>query len=168
MEISRWWSEARRSTESSKVSPMGMDSCSACSIPVRATPSKPTAEMESTMVGRRATSACRRTPTAAANADPDGDGRNNFFEFLSGFDPTSAASFFRFAVIGFSGPSVLDFRLNKVIPGRTYTLRESPNLIAPFVPVGSFSVSSEETNKLVQDTAAPAGRNFYQIEIAKP
>ncbi len=105
---------------------------------------------------------------AAPTADPDFDGRNNRFEFLSGFLPTDPASFFRFTITGFSAANVMDFRVNKAIPGRTYTLQESPNLTAPFVPVGSFSVNAEETNKLVQDTGAPSGQNFYRIEIAKP
>lgn len=106
--------------------------------------------------------------SAAPTADPDGDGRNNRLEFLSGFTPTNPASAFQFTITGFSSANVMNFRLNKVIPGRTYTLKESPNLTSPFTPVGSFSVPSEETNKLVQDTTAPGNANFYRIEIAKP
>ncbi len=105
---------------------------------------------------------------AAPTGDPDGDGRNNRLEFLSGFLPTDPASAFQFTILGFSGPGVMDFRLNKVLPGRTYTLKESSNLIAPFVTVNTLTVSAEETNKLVQDPGAPANRNFYIIEITKP
>lgn len=105
---------------------------------------------------------------AAPSADPDGDGRNNLMEFLSGFLPTDPASAFQFRIQGYSGPGVMDFRLNKVIPGRTYSLKESPNLVAPFVTVTVFSSASEEFDKLVQDTGAPADRNFYMIEISRP
>ncbi len=105
---------------------------------------------------------------ASPSADPDGDGRNNLMEFLSGFLPTDAASAFQFRILGYSGPGVMDFRLNKIIPGRTYSLKESANLIAPFVTVKVFSAASVETDKLIQDTGAPADRNFYIIEISRP
>ncbi len=105
---------------------------------------------------------------AAPTADPDGDGRDNRLEFLSGFLPTDPESAFQFTISGFSSPGVMDFNLNKVIPGRTYTLKESSNLIAPFVTVSDFSASTEETDKLIQDPSAPSGRNFYIIEISKP
>ena len=38
---------------------------------------------------------CTNCPQAAATADPDGDGQNNFAEFLAGTDPASGASVFR-------------------------------------------------------------------------
>ncbi len=42
---------------------------------------------------------CTNCPQAAWTADPDGDGQNNFAEFLAGTDPTSHASSFRITSI---------------------------------------------------------------------
>jgi PKD repeat protein len=46
-------------------------------------------------------------PAAAQNADPDGDGCNNLCEFLSGTDPTNAASFFHIISVASQGSDVL-------------------------------------------------------------
>lgn len=47
--------------------------------------------------------------SAAANADPDGDGQNNMAEFLAGTDPTDSASAFRITSIAVEGD---DFRIS--------------------------------------------------------
>jgi hypothetical protein len=106
---------------------------------------------------------------AAPTADPDGDGRNNRFEFLSGFVPTDPTSAFQFTMTGFTSPGVAELRLNKVIPGRTYTVRANANLVTPPTTVGApFSVGSEEMNRLFQDSAVTGTRKFYYLEISKP
>lgn len=107
-------------------------------------------------------------PEAAPGENPDGDRDDNLMEFLAGFDPTDASQFFQFKIEGFSNPGTLDLKLNKVIPGRVYHLLESGNLTAPFAEVSSFSVTTEELEKIIQDGDAPADRNFYRIEISKP
>jgi len=106
---------------------------------------------------------------AAPTADPDGDGRNNRLEFLSGFVPTDPASAFQFTITSFTSPGVAELRLNKVIPGRTYTVKANANLVTPPTTVGApFTVASEETNRLFQDGAATGARKFYYLEISKP
>jgi len=106
---------------------------------------------------------------AAPTADPDGDGRNNRLEFLSGFGPTDPASAFQFTITSFTSPGVAELRLNKVIPGRTYTVKANANLVTPPTTVGApFTVASEETNRLFQDGAATGARKFYYLEISKP
>ncbi len=105
---------------------------------------------------------------AAPTADPDGDGRNNRFEFLSGFVPTDPGSFFQFTITGLNA-SVADLRLNKVIPGRTYRVKANTDLIATPTLVGApFTVASEQTDRLFQDAAATGGKKFYYLEISKP
>lgn len=107
--------------------------------------------------------------SAAPTEDPDGDGRDNRFEFLSGFGPTDPASLFQFTIAGFSSPNVADFRLNKVIPGRTYTVKANTDLVTAATTVGvPFSVGSVETNRLFQDTSATSGKKFYRLEISRP
>ena len=106
---------------------------------------------------------------AAPTVDPDGDGRNNRLEFLSGFVPTDPASAFQFTITGFASPGVAQLRLNKVIPGRTYTVKTNTNLVTPPTTVGApFSVVSEQANRLFQDNAATGARKFYYLEISKP
>lgn len=106
---------------------------------------------------------------AAPTVDADGDGRNNRTEFLSGFSPTDPASFLEFIFQGFSSGNVMDFRLNKVIPGRTYTVKANTDLTTTPTPVGSpLSVVSEQTNQLFQDPAANGRRKCYCLEISKP
>ncbi|MEM8954329.1 MAG: hypothetical protein AAGD22_09285 [Verrucomicrobiota bacterium] len=104
-------------------------------------------------------------------ANPDGDPDDNEGEFLGGFDPTDGSDFFVLSADGFDGVSTLNLRLNKVIPGRTYTVRKSVDLgtSTPFAPVGSsFSVGSEEVDRLFVDPGASGRNSFYEVEISRP
>lgn len=106
---------------------------------------------------------------AAPSADPDGDGRSNLFEFLSGFAPTDPASFLQFVIEGFSNANVVNLRVNKVIPGRTYTVKIASDLQSVPQPAGApVSVTSEQTNYLFQDPAAGGLRKFYFLEVTRP
>jgi len=40
--------------------------------------------------------------------------------------------------------------------------------LTTFTDIGSFTVPSEETDKLIQDTGAATGANYYKVEISKP
>ena len=105
---------------------------------------------------------------AAPNEDPDGDGRSNRLEFLSGFGPTDSVSFFQFAITGRSS-NTATFRLNKVVPGRTYTVKANTDLqTAPTMVGAPFSVGAEELDRVVLDPSAEGGRKFYYLEISKP
>ena len=103
---------------------------------------------------------------AADEANPDGDLRDNRFEFLSGFSPLDAGDFFEFTEKGFSSPTTFDLNLNKVIPDRTYTIYSSTNLKNWSVET-AFSVVSEELNRLVQVTIGTEREKFFYLEISE-
>jgi hypothetical protein len=104
---------------------------------------------------------------AAPGANPDGDADDNLTEFLAGFDPNDPASFLQLAVLSVSG-STVELKLNKAIPGRVYRLMETDDLNLPFTELENFTVSGEELSKILEDNDAPAGANFYRLEIEKP
>lgn len=104
---------------------------------------------------------------AAPDANPDGDANDNLTEFLAGFDPNDANSFLKLIILSISG-STVELELNKAIPGRTYRLMETADLSLPFTELDNFSVTAEELQKILEDSDAPAGANFYRLDIAKP
>ena len=105
---------------------------------------------------------------AGPGVDADGDEQSNLFEFLAGFSPVDRSSFFELSLLGFGAPGVFELSINKVIPGRTYTLLSNTDLNPSYLPVGApFSVASEEADKPLQDTGAGV-RQFYKVRISKP
>ena len=61
-------------------------------------------------------------PSALTTADPDGDGQNNYSEFLSRTDPTTNASVFRL-VSGAAGPSPFVWNVTALPNGAQYRVR---------------------------------------------
>jgi hypothetical protein len=107
---------------------------------------------------------------AAPSADPDADQQDNEFEFLSGFSPTDPLAFFKLTMVAVDRVAgTADLQLNRVIPGRSYTLKSSPDLVSAFAYVGTLpAVEDPETDVTIRDTTASGARNFYIIEIGKP
>ncbi|MEX0325027.1 MAG: right-handed parallel beta-helix repeat-containing protein [Puniceicoccaceae bacterium] len=60
--------------------------------------------------------------------DPDGDGRSNFSEFLSGSDPNNANDFLALTIFLPSGLPELLLPGKNVLPDRLYILEQSPDL----------------------------------------
>ncbi|MDB6070537.1 MAG: hypothetical protein JWL81_1708, partial [Verrucomicrobiales bacterium] len=105
---------------------------------------------------------------AAPTVDADGDGRDNWMEFLSGFSPVDSKAFLDFKIQGFSSANVMDFRINKILPGRTYIVRANTDLQSFPQTVGSpIDVPAEQTNRLFQDPAASEGKKFYFLQITR-
>ena len=91
------------------------------------------------------------SPSAAAGADPDADGQNNWTEFLAGTDPTNSASSFRITGIGREGN---DIRVTWMVgAGRTNALQMAQGDINGGLS-GSFS-------NLFIVTNTSAGANTY-------
>lgn len=105
---------------------------------------------------------------AAATVDADGDGDRNIDEWITGFDPTDGASFFRFTITGRTGGTAT-FIVNKVMPERTYELVAGPDLAHGFPEtVTTVNPTVEEQDRDLQDDNANGNRKFYQIIVTKP
>lgn len=108
---------------------------------------------------------------AGPDVDVDQDGQDNHFEFLSGFSPVDPTARFMLSIVSVNNDiSLAQLKLNRVIPGRTYTLFASPDLSpASFDPVFTLPpVGSPEDDVIVQDWEAWMPKRFYSISISKP
>lgn len=70
-----------------------------------------------------------QNPLGFAAADPDGDGEDNLFEFLTGYVPNDANSLLTARSISLTGNSVL-LELSRVQPGVAYHIESSTDLVA--------------------------------------
>lgn len=108
---------------------------------------------------------------AAPHVDADHDGQDNHFEFLSGFSPVDPAARFILSIVSVDKSAALaGLKLNRVIPGRTYTLLASPDLSpASFDPILTLpAVDVPEDDVIVHDNEAFTPKKFYSIRISKP
>jgi hypothetical protein len=99
---------------------------------------------------------------ALASIDSDGDGTDNITEFVSGYDPTNASSFFPLSIR--SASSNFSISWGHSVSGRIYRVLWSDNLVyTPFSDISGdlpFPISS------YTDTLNRASsQNFYQIEV---
>lgn len=112
-------------------------------------------------------------PNAGPGVDADFDGQDNHFEFLSGFSPLDPTARFALSVVSVNrSAGIAELKLNRVIPGRTYTLLASPDLTpASFDPILTLSLSPvdlPEDDVIVEDLEAWMPKRFYSISISKP
>jgi hypothetical protein len=109
-------------------------------------------------------------PEAAPLLDPDGDGQNNRFEFISGLDPTDAQSRFFLTIAPIHGlPSQKQVVFNPIVAGRSYTVMTRLDLTAgSWSPLTGGSVSDDGDHRTVTDPAASETKKFYTVIIEKP
>ena len=101
-------------------------------------------------------------PLAAANLDPDGDGDNNWKEFITGSIPTDISSIFRPAST-FDG-STMTLTI-PTIAGRTYTVKTSSALTA-WDPLITFTGNGSD--KVVEITGlGSTDLLFYTVGVSK-
>jgi hypothetical protein len=100
-------------------------------------------------------------------ADPDGDGRSNFQEFVAGTAPTDAASRLVFNVERAAG--TVRFRIVPRVEGRNYTVLVSNSLLGPYTPLANPQ-SQILGNELILTDSAPlsGGARFYRLSITLP
>jgi hypothetical protein len=98
------------------------------------------------------------TAVTQGSADSDGDGQNNFLEYLAGTDPRTAAQFFRGALLPASNGR---YQLTwPTATGRRYSVFSSPSL------VGSWALEAEDVlGGQLLVTPGP-GRMFYRVEVS--
>ncbi len=109
---------------------------------------------------------CTNCPSAAAAADPDGDGLNNTNEFLAGTDPTDSASAFRVISIVAQGA---DIRVTwQTAGGRTNAVQavtgeyttNFADISGPIIVAGSGDIITNHVDSGAATSGAP---RFYRV-----
>jgi hypothetical protein len=100
-------------------------------------------------------------------ADPDGDGQNNFFEFTAGLLPTDGNSRFDFRVEPVPGqPAHRRLVFSPRFAERSYTVEFTSQVgLVPFVPLTNGVVSDNGLERTVTDVNAGASNRFYRVSI---
>lgn len=105
-------------------------------------------------------------PDAGPGENPDFDPDDNFREFITGFDPTNPEDWFDVRIT-LPSDTTAEFELNKVIPGRIYRLVAGTDLKEYPETVATFSVSSEEAPRVVEDPDASGSGKIYRVEVER-
>jgi len=107
-------------------------------------------------------------PLAAADADADGTGQNNYFKYVAGLDPTNPASVFAWQIVHGAGLPVLAFR--PWVSNRLYTVEYRTDLVQGLWQTLS-NYAGPVTNGdqlLITDTNPPPPQKFYRLNITRP
>jgi hypothetical protein len=110
-------------------------------------------------------------PNAAPGVDADGDGQSNYFEYITGTDPTNAASFFQFWIESVAGqPDQKKLTFMPWASGRTYTPEYRTNLVlGAYTNLTDYgSPQTNDTKASITDTNATEQTKFYRIKITYP
>jgi hypothetical protein len=96
--------------------------------------------------------------------DPDGDGMNNFAEYLAGTDPGDASSVLRFTEIQRLQSGV---RLKWLsVDNKAYALQRSSNLASGFADVAAGIAGTPPLNSFLDVSATGPGPFFYRVRLA--
>ena len=102
-------------------------------------------------------------PSAADNADPDGDGVPNWMEYVAGTNPTNAASVFEFSSAAFNNEGLQGVALNWLTaPAKKYVL-ESQSILGgnEWTPISTNTGDGNNFQLLI--TNYSGNSRFYQI-----
>ena len=116
-------------------------------------------------------------PAAGPLLDPDGDGQNNYFEWIAGLAPTDPASRFTLKIAPVPDP----FNPGQFLPGqknlifsprftdRTYTIKAKPSLptVGGWNPISASAPSDNGQERTITDLNASGPAKFYRVEITK-
>jgi hypothetical protein len=108
------------------------------------------------------------TDGSADFADPDGDGMNNWQEWIAGTDPTSGIS--RLAMLNPTG-SIPNLTLRwQSVTGRNYFVQRSSSLTAPapFLIIATNVVGLTNLTSFTDTNATGHGPFFYRVGVSVP
>jgi hypothetical protein len=106
------------------------------------------------------------TDGSADSADPDGDGHNNWQEWICGTDPTNALSVLRMLS---AMPTPTNATVTwQSVAGVNYFLEQSANLAAPFTLLATNIVGQASTTSYADTNATGAGPVFYRVAVKSP
>ena len=106
------------------------------------------------------------TDGSADYTDPDGDGMNNWKEWICGTDPTNALSVLKLLPPTPNGSGVTLKWLS--VTNRTYTLERATNLVGSplFSVIGRYLAGHAGTTSFPDTNAPPSGAALYRVGIA--
>jgi rhamnogalacturonan endolyase len=103
-------------------------------------------------------------PSAAANADPDGDGQTNASEQIAGTDPTDPRSRFVLSVASVAGALQLSW---PALAGQTYQVQICTDLaLAGWTPVASLTATGPAATFV--PASSSEARRFYRVMTPAP
>jgi hypothetical protein len=109
-----------------------------------------------------------RTVAVARIGDPtdsDGDGVPNWAEILAGTNPYDANSYFHITTLSPGDPVVVFW---SSVPGHTYQVLGTTDLLAPMMPLSNAVVPASGTNVTYWSDIAPDATNrFYRIQLVQ-
>jgi len=107
---------------------------------------------------------------AGPDADPDGDGQHNLFEYVAGTIPVDGASCFRLRVENVDGqPTHKHIIFSPRYPSRTYTVHSRLEVeTGTFDPLPHTATSDNELERTVTDLDATDPTRFYRVRITLP
>jgi hypothetical protein len=107
------------------------------------------------------------TDGSADYADSDGDGFNNWQEWISGTDPTNSLSCLRLLSATPTATNAIAISWQSV-GGLDYFLQRSTNLALPFTVLTSNVVGQAAITSYADTNASGAGPFFYRVGVAQP
>jgi hypothetical protein len=106
---------------------------------------------------------------APDTGDPDGDGQNNYFEYVAGTIPTNSASRFVFSISNSVVPKQRLLIFSPRLGDRTYLMQFTTNFTTvAFSNLVTTTTSDAGTTRTVTDTNATATTKFYRVSISYP
>jgi subtilisin-like proprotein convertase family protein len=110
------------------------------------------------------------TGSAANDADPDGDGNKNLFEYVAGLLPNDPASRFNIRVEPVTDqPTHKKIIFSPIIGGRAYVLKSSTTLTdSSWADLASFTSEDVSDVRTVTDLQASPEKQFYRMEVTAP